>query len=87
MRTFVSVTIINLYLLHLGAMHFGMFGMWGTYVFAVIILYSPTGSDVPGANGKIWFYVAYNISSVFLLSKEECSIPVLNEQNNIYINK
>ena len=34
-----------------GALHFGMFGMWGTYVFAVLILYSPVGQpNVP--NGE-----------------------------------
>ena len=33
-------------------MHFGMFGMWGTYVFSILILYSPDAKSTPERNGK-----------------------------------
>lgn len=36
-----------------------MFGMWGTYVFGVLIIYSPVG-DVPTCADGMLIFVLYN---------------------------
>ncbi|XP_066916327.1 protein wntless homolog [Clytia hemisphaerica] len=41
---------MNDYIIVSSAMHFGVFGMWGTYVFAVLILYSPDGKSNTSGN-------------------------------------
>ena len=53
-------------------MHFGMFGMWGIYVFAVLILYSPSGKTSESCSGK---YLSLGLfKDVFL----ESSISIIS---------
>jgi len=39
---------LNDYVIVSSAIHFGIFGLWGIYVFAIMILYSPTGDNQDG---------------------------------------
>ena len=53
MKAYVPFLLSWSHIYFSGAMHFGIFGLWGTYVFAVLILYSPDGKTSTGnLNGK-----------------------------------
>ncbi|XP_057299652.1 protein wntless homolog [Hydractinia symbiolongicarpus] len=46
---------MNDYVVFSSAMHFGMFGMWGTYVFSVLILYSPSSDGTRNAGPDVQY--------------------------------
>jgi len=48
-------------------MHFGVFGTWGTYVFSILILYSPDGkSNDARTNGRYCYNELIKIKKTHL---------------------